>query len=62
MWDVLGVMVGVGRVQVLFCGRFVTKCFGSNIYMGLFVGGCGFPDVSKFVVWGFCSGALLIGP
>ena len=37
--------------------RFVTKCFGFNISMGLFVGGCGFPDVSTFFVGEFCNGA-----
>jgi hypothetical protein len=42
---------------VLFYGRFVTKCFGSNISLGLFFGGCGLPVMSTFVVCGFCSGA-----
>ena len=42
--------------------RFVTKCFGSNISMGLFVGGCGFRVVSTFCLGGFYNGSFLIGP
>ena len=37
---------------------FVTKCFGTNISMGMCVVGCGFPGVYIFFVGGFCSGAL----
>ncbi len=50
-------VVREGRIQVRVYVRFVTKCFGSNISTGIFIGGCGFPVTSKFCIGGFCNGA-----
>ena len=57
MRDMPGTVVGEVRIHVRVYVRFVTKRFGYNMSMRLFVGGCGLPVVSKFCIGDFCNGA-----
>ena len=49
-------MVGERRIQVHVHVRFVTKCFGFNVSMGLYFAKSGFPVVSKNCNGRFCNG------
>ncbi len=57
MREVPGAVVGEGQVHLFVYVWFVTKCFGSNMSMGLCVVGSGFTFVYIFFIGGGCMGA-----